>query len=175
MLLYCCMSCSDSKTEINETSAQEVYNDMKGDYTGNVVVENIPHKVFITIASDFTIKELPLRPILKNIFADESELNEALSTASSTTFTAPVDNITILMPMSYLTMRPTDFQFTVTVNKKEYTVTAMTESMAYKPLNSNDLSVTMDVTELLCGGKTYDVTKNKINYFIDIATKQTTE
>jgi len=176
MMVVCCwMSCSDDAKEINEKSAQEVYNDMKGNYTGYILVDNIPQKVFINIGNDFSIKQMPLKPILQHIFTNSQELNEAISSADNTTFTALTDNISILLPMAYLTMKPTDFQFTVTVNEKSYMVTAMIETTASKPLNAEQLSVNMDVIELLCNNQTYDLTTNPIRYFIDVAEKDKTE
>ncbi len=175
MVLIFCMGCSEDKTEINEASGQELYNNLKGTYVGNVLVDNIPEKVYVTISNDFSIRQMPLKPILQHIFKDDQELNEALSSASTTTFTAQTDNFSILIPMAYITMKPSDFQFTVVVNKLSYMVTVMIETTAYKPLNSDELSVNMDVIELLCNNQVYDVTTEPIHYFIDVATRESND
>ena len=83
--------------------------------------------------------------------------------------------MTIIKENIYLSMVPTDWVFSVTVNDQTYQVTAMTEAEAYVNYSTNILTLNMNVTELLCNGKSYDVKTNRINYYIDIANKQKTE
>lgn len=175
LMMCCVMSCSESATEINEKTAQQMYNSIKGTYVGNVMVDNIPQAVYVSIANDFSVRQLPLKPILQRIFNKESELTQALASAKGIIFTAPTDQMTIIKENIYLSMVPTDWVFSVTVNDQTYQVTAMTEAEAYVNYSTNILTLNMNVTELLCNGKSYDVKTNRINYYIDIANKQKTE
>lgn len=169
------MSCSESATEINEKTAQQMYNSIKGTYTGNVMVDNIPQIVYVSIGNDFSVRQLPLKPILQRIFNKESELTQALTSAKGIIFTAPTDQMTIIQENIHLLMTPTDLAFPVTVNEQTYQVTAMVEAETLVNYSTNELTLNMDVTELLCNGKSYDVKTNRINYYIDIANKQKTE
>ena len=52
LLLLCGLNGCESGTEINENSGQQIYNDIKGTYVGNIVIDNIPQKTKITISDD---------------------------------------------------------------------------------------------------------------------------
>ena len=88
LALICCYGCSESTTEMNEGTAQQMYNSIKGTYTGNMMVDNVPQKVSLTVGNDLTVKYLPVRPILERIFTDGAELDEAEKTAGAVVFTA---------------------------------------------------------------------------------------
>ena len=49
LLLICCFGCSESTTDMNEGTAQQMYNSIKGTYAGNIMVDNIPQKINIII------------------------------------------------------------------------------------------------------------------------------
>ena len=175
LAIICLTACSEAATEINERTAQEIYNGIRGTYVGNVVVDNIPQAVFVTIEDDFTVRQLPLKPILERIFTNATELTEALSSARDVVFKAPTENMTISGNSVLLTMTDTDLIFTVTVNGKSYQVTAMTASYTEVNSYSKELSLYMEIKELLCGGQSYDVTTNRITYSIDVADKLATD
>ena len=87
LLLLCGLNGCESGTEINENSGQQIYNDIKGTYVGNIVIDNIPQKTKITISDDFSVTPLPLKPILARIFTNEAELTEALASVKNITLT----------------------------------------------------------------------------------------
>ena len=161
---------SDSTTEFTEGNAQDIYNRLKGIYQGPVIVENIPQNVTITIANDFSVKRLPLKPILSRIFNDESLLAEAISSAHDVVFIAPTQNLQVTVYNVHLTMEPTDFIFHVTVGGKVYQINAFTKSEVYK-INSNTISANLEITELLCDGTPYDLSNTPIIYYVDLANR----
>ena len=69
-------------------------------------------------------------------------------------------------------MKPTDLVFTVTVDGKSYKVDALMEGMLYANTTYDELSMSMDVTELNCDGVKYDMVNNGVNYFVDNAKKE---
>ena len=175
MALMGCVAC-DEGTEPSYTDeyGQQAYNDMKGTYEGNIMVNNLPQKLSVTIGNDFTVRPLPAAPMLERIFTAEGELDKALRSAQNITFKAPTDKMALTGVTSLLTMEPTDLQFSVTVDDKSYEVTALIESSVYVNLGTHELSMNMDVVNLYCDGKSYDVKTNRINYFVDIARKVAT-
>ena len=90
LALFSFWACSDDDpVEINEDTATKIYNDIKGTYEGKVRVGNEMMPVTIVVANDeFTVKRLPLQPILQRIFTDQHAMEEALKSAGEiTTFT----------------------------------------------------------------------------------------
>lgn len=161
---------SDNTKEYSQESAQQVFNNLKGTYQGPVLIDNIPQTVAITIGNDFSVKRLPLSPILKKIFTDENQLKEALSSTNDITFTAKIQNIQITTLNALLTMETTDFIFKVKVGGKDYQVNSLIKFEVYQ-INDNTISVNIEVKELSCEGMVYDLTKNPITYNIDLASR----
>lgn len=166
--LFACSS--DNTKEYSQENAQQVFNDLKGTYQGPVLIDNIPQTVTITIGNDFSVKRLPLSPILKKIFTDENQLKEALSSTNDIIFTAKIQNIQITTFNALLTMETTDFVFKVKVGGKDYQVNSLIKSEVYQ-INDNTISVNLEVKELSCDGMVYDLTKDPITYYIDLANR----
>lgn len=170
--LLCCYSCSETTpTEMDVDTAQHYYDTMKGTYIGNIMVDNIPQKISVTIANDITTKPLPLKPILSRIFTDKAELDEAEANAGSAAFTMDVDYMAIVGGNAVLSLEPKDLIFTTTVKQKDYKVSALMETSIFVIRATDELSLSMIVKELSCDGKSYDVKTNGITYLIDYAKK----
>ena len=170
-VLLCCYGCSESSSEINENSGQQMYNAIKGTYAGTVMVDNIPQKLRVTIDTALTVRYLPLRPILERIYTGVT-LDEAEKTAGSVVFTAPIDQMVISQGNAYLTLEPTDLVFSVKVDGKVYSVAALMNGTLFANRAYDELSVDLNVSELYCDGKSYDMTKNGVNYYVDNAKKE---
>ena len=170
-------SCSgDEAKEVNAGTATEVYNKIKGTYEGTVRVGNESRRVTVVVGNDeFSVRQLPLEPILRVVFPSQKELDEALASVGEvTTFTAPIVNISLLPSSSLLNMAATDLVFTVKVGGQSLPVTVLLESYALWNSTWATLSVQMNARELYCDGRRFDLTDNHINYFIDDA-KQPSE
>ncbi len=178
-ILFLCgfAACSEDNKETiyDEGKAQAVLNRIKGTYTGNVIIDNIPRQVSVIISDNFSIKQLPLKPILERIFTDEKMLSDALASSENVDFSAPLENMTIASKEVFLKVEGTDLQVIVLVGGKSYQISAMMESSVYINMSTNALSLNIDITELLCDGHSYNVKTNKINYFIDIANKNVSQ
>lgn len=148
---------------------------MRGTYIGNVMVNNLPVRTYVTIDNELTVRQLPTEPILRRVFTDEKELEEAVASVPSVVFTAQTDNMVISGNNIMLSMLPNDLLFTAQVSDKTYHVAVRMTSTTLVNIITNELSLNMDATELYCDGQAYDVKTNGINYFIDIANKQTIE
>ena len=174
LALFSFWACSDDDpVEINEDTATKIYNDIKGTYEGKVRVSNEMMPVTIVVANDeFTVKRLPLQPILQRIFTDQHAMEEALKSAGEiTTFTAPVTSLRVDTNSSMLIMEPTDLVFSVTVGGERKQVSALIESYASWVRQWGNLSVQMNVVELFCDGQKYSLTDNRVEYLIDSAKK----
>ncbi len=174
LALFSFWACSDDDpVEINEDTATKIYNDIKGTYEGKVRVGNEMMPVTIVVANDeFTVKRLPLQPILQRIFTDQHAMEEALKSAGEiTTFTAPVTSLRVDTNSSMLIMEPTDLVFSVTVGGERKQVSALIESYASWVRQWGNLSVQMNVVELFCDGQKYSLTDNRVEYLIDSAKK----
>lgn len=176
-MIACCMvacSSSSNESEYTEDKAQQVYKQMKGNYQGQIIIDNEPQTIRFILDKDFCAKQIPLKPLLGRIFTDKAQLSKALESTStqSIDFVAPTDVLNINTSQVLLTMKPADLIFTATVDNSDYKVIATINSSAYKSMAFNGLTINMSVTELNCNGKDYDVTKEPIFYFIDSATKQ---
>lgn len=174
MALFSLLACSDDDpVEVNEESATRIYNEIKGTYEGKVRVGNEMLPVIIVIADDeFSVKRLPLRPILQRIFTNESELEEALkSVGETTTFTAPIETLSVMANTSVLKMEPTDLVFEVTVGGERKNGSALIEAYASWMKTWGELSVNMNVVELYCDGQQYSLKDNRIVFVIDNAKK----
>lgn len=171
LALICCYGCSESTTEMNENTAQQMYNSIKGTYTGNIMVDNVPQKVSLTVGNDLTVKYLPVRPILERIFTDGAALDEAEKTAGAVVFTATIDQMMVSEGNVYLTLEPTDLVFNVKVGDKTYPVAALLEGGLYANRATDELSMIVDVTQLNCDGISYDMTQNGVTYIVDNAKK----
>ena len=169
--LVCCYGCSDSTTTIDEGNAGQIYNIIKGTYVGNIMVDNIPQKVSLTVGDDFEVKYLPVRPILQRIFKDAA-LDEAEESAGSVVFTMPIDQMAVTGSNAYLLLEPTDLVLTVKVDGKNYTVNALMEGVLFANTTYDELSMTVKVTQLDCDGTHYDMVNNGVNYLVDNAKKE---
>lgn len=163
---------SSDKAEYNEQEAQQMYDDLKGTYVGNILVDNIPQQIRITIGNDLSIKSFPLRPILRRIFTDEKQYEEADASITGYTFTTPINSMAIASGSAILQMDPADVMFTVKVEGKNYQVVAQLESRAYVNRTYDNLSLEMNAIELYCDGVAYDVIQNGVTYIIDNAKKE---
>ena len=174
MAFFAFSACSnDNPVEINENTATKIYNEIKGTYEGYVRVGNDSRPIIIVVANDeFTVKRLPLQPILKRIFTNERQLDQALKSAGeTTTLKAPVVNISVLANSSMLTMEPVDVVMSVTVDGEKKQVSVLIESIAQWNKSWAELSAAMKVKELFCDGQKYNLTDNGIEYYIDNAKK----
>jgi len=156
---------------MNEGTAQQMYNSIKGTYVGNIMVDNIPQKINVSIGNDLSMRYLPLRPILGHVFSG-ADLDEAEKSVGSVTFTIPLDQMMIAEGNIYLTLEPTDLVFSVTVDNKPHTVSALMEGTAFANKSTDNLTLSLDVTALNCEGIAYDLKNNGINYFVDNAKKE---
>ena len=172
LLLLCGQTSCESPTEINSDTGQIIYNDVKGNYTGTIVINNIPQKISMSIGNDLTIKQFPTEPILRRIFNSTKELDEALESSQSITFIAPVKTMTVSGGFSYLEMEPTDLVFDIIVNGKTSKVSALMEPVTRISLSTYELSLNMAVKELSYNGVSYDMKTNGIVYIVDNAQKE---
>ena len=172
LLLLCGLNSCESGTEINENSGQQIYNDIKGTYVGNIVIDNIPQKTNITISNDFSVTPLPLKPILARIFTNEAELNEALASAKSITLTTPITGMSVIDGFVYLFMKDIEWEANITVNGKMHKILATMEPLTQWNMSTNALTINIVVTDLICNSESYDLKENKITYFVDSATRE---
>ena len=174
VMLVSFSACSDDDpVEINEDTATMIYNDIKGTYEGGVRVGNETLPVTIVVANDeFTVKRLPLQPILQKVFTDQRQLEEAMKSVGETaTFIAPISNISVMTSSSLLTMEPADLVLSVTVGGERKQLSVLMQSYANWVRSWKELSVEMLAVELYYDGVKYDLTNNSIEYFIDNAKK----
>ncbi len=169
--LVCCYGCTESTTTMDEGNARQLYYTIKGTYVGNIMVDNLPQKVNLTVGDDFEVKYLPVRPILQRIFKDAA-LDEAEKSAGSIVFKAPIDQMAVTGSNAYLLLEPTDLMLTVKVDGKNYTVYALMEGALFANTTYDELSMTVNVTQLSCDGIQYDMVNNGINYIVDNAKKE---
>ena len=174
LLLLCGLNGCESGTEINENSGQQIYNDIKGTYVGNIVIDNIPQKTKITISDDFSVTPLPLKPILARIFTNEAELTEALASVKNITLTTPITEMSVINGLVYLFMNDIEWEANITVNGKMHTILATMEPLTQWNMSINTLTMSIEVTDLICNSESYNVKENKIIYFVDSATKEET-
>ncbi len=165
-------SCSDdSKTELSVVDAQQAYNDLRGTYVGNVMDENVPTSVAITIGQEFTVRNLPVTPMLKHFFKD-ADLSAAVASVRPGNFVAPTLSMSIVADQLYLLMEPTDWTIPVTVGGKTYQMNALMSAAVLYSNTYKTVSMNLEVTELSCDGKVADLSSNRITYFVDSAIKQ---
>lgn len=165
-------ACSDdSKTELTEVDAQKAYNDVKGTYKGVVLDENVPTTVYMTIGQDFSIKDLPVTPLLKR-FLSGKDLDAAVASVKERVFKAPTSAMSIMGDLVYITMEPTDWLFTATAGNEKYNVSALMSVTVRYSHTYNTLSASIVVDELFCNGQKADLSSNTITWLIDEATKQ---
>lgn len=165
-------ACSDdSKTELTEVDAQKAYNDVKGTYKGVVLDENVPTTVYMTIGQDFSIKDLPVTPLLKR-FLSGKDLDAAVASVKERVFKAPTSAMSIMGDLVYITMEPTDWLFTATVGGEKYNVSALMSVTVRYSHTYDTLSASIVVDELFCNGQKADLSSNAISWLIDEATKQ---
>lgn len=172
LLLLCGFNSCESGTEINENSGQQIYNDIKGTYVGNIVVDNIPQKTNITIGNDFSVTPLPLKPILARIFTNEAELTEALASVKSITLTTPITKMSIIDGFVYLFMQDIEWEANITVNGKMHKILATMEPLTQWNMSTKALTMSIEVTDLICNSESYDLEENRITYFVDSATRE---
>ena len=164
-------ACSvDTKKEVTVEDAQQAYKDVQGTYSGRVTDENVPVDVTMTLAADFTLRNLPVTPLLKRFFSGE-ELDEALLSAHPANFVAATVAMQILGDQVFVQMEPTDWSFEVSVGGKKYQVNALLAVTTLYSNNYKTLSAAIQVQELTCDGITADLATNGISYLIDSAIK----
>lgn len=166
------IACSDdSKTELTEADAQKAYNDAQGTYKGVVLDENVPTPVYLTIGQDFSIRDLPVTPLLKR-FLSGKDLDAAVASVKERVFKAPTSAMSIMGDLVYITMEPTDWVFTATVGGEKYDVNALISVTVRYTHTYDKLSASIVVDELFCNSQKADLSSNAISWLIDEATKQ---
>ena len=175
ILLMLCMSltaCSDdSKTEVTVVDAQKAYNDAKGTYKGYVLDGNVPTAIYIKISEDFSIRDLPVTPLLARFFSG-NDLDVAVASVKERLFKAPTSSMMIERDLVYVIMEPSDWTFTATVGEKKYDVSVLMNTTVRYSNTYKTLSASITVEELYCNGQKADLSSNKIIWLIDEATKQ---
>ena len=165
-------ACSDdSKTELTQADAQKAYNDAKGTYKGVVLDENVPVAVYMTLAQDFSIRDLPVTPLLKP-FLTGKDLDAAVASVKERVFKAPTSSMVISGDLVYITMEPTDWVFTATVGDEKYDVNALISVTVRYTHTYDKLSANIVVDELFCNNQKANLSSNTITWLIDEATKQ---
>lgn len=168
------VACSEEDGEWDGSSVKRLFNDMKGSYAGKIINDGGPQSVTIRIGTDFTIENLPLKPILQHAVTDASQLSEALKATPTINYTAEIDSIDITSNVALLKMLPTDMVFKTSYEGGEHTVAALMESSAYTTRSTSGLTVTATVKELFFDGRSIDVSTERIVYFVDNAIKLST-
>ena len=172
MLIMLFMACSDDENrEVTVVDAQKAYNEAKGTYAGVVLDENVPVKVNISLGDDFTIKYLPVAPLLSRFFSG-SELDEAVASVKGPTFSAPTVDMVLVGSLMYVSMEPTDWMFTAKVGGVEYRVSALLSATLCYSRAYDKVSVSIGVDELFCEGQKADLSSNSISWLIDEAARQ---
>lgn len=172
--LFSLFACSDSETEeLSETTAQQVFNRLKGTYRGVAAAGTTPQRVTIVIGDAISIYDLPPQLFIERIFTDSNQQAEALNAAPyGTTFSAPIIGLSILSSQVALSADDADLSFSFTMAGETYNVTALTTTNAIVDLMSNSVSVRLVVKELLCNGNPVDMGEAPVSYFIDSALRQ---
>lgn len=165
-------ACSvDSETDLTVADAQKAYNDAKGSYKGIVMVDNVPATVYMNVDQEFTIRDLPVTPLLRRFLSGE-ELDAAVASVKERIFKAPTSSMIIIGDLVYVTMEPTDWIFTATAGNEKYDVSAlMSVTICYSHTYDN-LSASIIVDELFCNGQKADLSSNTISWLIDEALRQ---
>ena len=175
ILLSLCIvlvACSDdSKTELTVVDAQKAYNDAKGTYKGYVLDDNVPTAVYMNIGQEFSVKDLPVTPLLRR-FLSGKELDDAVASVKERVFKAPTVSMSITGDLVYITMDPTDWTFTATVDNEKYDVSVLMSATVLYSHTYDKLSASIVVNELYCNGQKADLSSNSISWLIDEATKQ---
>lgn len=169
ILLVACSN--DSKTELTVVDAQKAYNDAIGTYKGYVMDNNIPATVYMTLGQEFSIRNLPVTPLLRHFFSGK-ELDDAIASVKEKVFKAPTVSMSITGDLVYITMEPTDWTFTATVNNEKYDVSVLMSATVLYSHTYDNLSANIVVNELYCNGQKADLSSNSISWLIDEATKQ---
>jgi len=167
-------ACGDNNQDTYSVEdAQKTFDSLKGTYVGNVMDGNVPSRASITIGRNFSVRDLPLRPLLAPFFSDE-ELAEALATLKGLVYQAPTVNMIVSEDFSQVlvTMEPTDWQFTVKAGGVEYAIDALMSAEVLYYVNTDKLSMNIEVQSLTCNGQAADLSMNTISYFIDQAERR---
>ena len=167
------LGCAYMIGEYVKKDAQKAFNSLKGTYVGTVMDNNVPTRASVTIGRDFSVRDLPIRPLLKDFLSDE-EMAEALKTVKGLVYQAPTVSMAMTEDRSQLllVMEPTDWQFTVTAGGKDYEISALMSAAVVYFLQSEKLSMEIVVQSLSCNGQQADLSLEGISYFIDQAEKQ---
>ena len=168
-------ACDESNNQdvVTVKDAQQAFNSLKGTYVGTVMDNNVPTRASITIGREFSVRDLPIRSLLKDFLSDE-EMVEALKTVKGLVYQAPTVSMAMTEDRSQLllVMEPTDWQFTVTAGGKDYEISALMSAAVVYFLQSEKLSMEIVVQSLSCNGQQADLSLEGISYFIDQAEKQ---
>ncbi len=165
-------ACSDdSKKELTVVDAQKAYDDIKGTYKGYVLDDNVPTAVYMNVSQNFSIRDLPVTPLLRRFFSGK-DLDEAVASVKERVFNAPTLSMSITGDLVYVTMEPTDWTFTATVANEKYNVNVLMSATVLYSHTYNKLSANIVVDELYCNGQKADLSSNTISWLIDEATKQ---
>ena len=162
LAVSCLFACSSEESkDFTVEDAQRAYNNLKGTYVGN-----------INIGTEFKIRNLPLRPLLKKIFDDDAEITEALAATRNIVYNAPTLSMVVSGRQLILTMEPTDLVFNVEIKGEEYNIAALMSATVLYDMGYDTITLNMTVDELRCNGISYNLTQEKIDYFLDMAKRQ---
>jgi len=173
LAVSCLFACSSEESkDFTVEDAQRAYNNLKGTYVGNMIIDNLPTPVYINIGTEFKIRNLPLRPLLKKIFDDDAEITEALAATRNIVYNAPTLSMVVSGRQLILTMEPTDLVFNVEIKGEEYNIAALMSATVLYDMGYDTITINMTVDELRCNGISYNLTQEKIDYFLDMAKRQ---
>ena len=74
----------------------------------------------------------------------------------------------------YLFMKDIEWEANITVNEKMHKISATMEPLTQWNMSINTLTMSIEVTDLICNSESYNVKENKIIYFVDSVTKEET-
>ena len=165
-------ACSvDSESDITVADAQKAYNEAKGTYKGVVMDDNVPATVYMNVDQEFTIRDLPVTPLLKRYLSGE-DLDAAVASVKERVFTAPTSSMIISGDLVYVTMEPTDWIFTATAGNEKYDVSALISVVICYSRTYDMLAASIIVEELFCNGQKADLSSNTISWIVDEAIRQ---
>lgn len=163
------IACSESSSDntYTQNDAQKVYNQMKGTYSGQILIDNTSTNVKIVLDNEFTIKQLPLKPIFQHAFTEKEDLEEALNVISASDFTTQTSTLNIIGTQALLTLKQADLIVEFKVKGIDHRIITTFQSEVFKFESYNSISVNLKATELNFDGKMCDLTREPVIYFID--------
>ena len=72
----------------------------------------------------------------------------------------------------YLFMKDIEWEANITVNGKMHKIFATMEPLTQWDMSTKALTMSIEVTDLICNSESYDLEENRITYFVDSATRE---